>query len=154
MKNPNCRSNESGQGLAVVIILILLLGGGAWLLYSHKQGLDKEGRAFGHDVVNRVVLNYDQAFLANYLSAQAKLDLPPSDQIALMNQLRLLGQPVQPLQVDENMTWESNFFAPRGFFTAHLSYPSGPGTLQIAIDHPVSKWQVVNLSFAGPSTAR
>jgi hypothetical protein len=154
MKKPNCRSSESGQGLAVVIVLILLLGGGAWWLYSHKQAMDKEGRAFGHEMINRVVLNYEQAFLGSHLSPQAKLDLPMSDQNALMNQLRLLGQPAQPFQVDENMTWESNFFEPKGFFTAHLNFPAGPGTLQIAIDHPVSKWQVVNLSFAGPSMAR
>src|SRR5579864_4516597 len=150
MKTTNFKSRESGEMLPVIIVLILLLGGAAWWLYSHKQAMDKQGRAFGQEMVNRVVLNYDQAFLASNLSPQTKLDLPPSDQQALMTQLRQLGQPAQPFKVDEEMTWQSQFFEPHGTFTAHLNYPAGPGTLVIMIDHPVSKWQVTQLSFAGP----
>lgn len=158
MKTQNYRSNNSGGGLVIVIILIALLGGGLWYLVSHKQSMDKEGRAFGHDAINRIVLNYDATFLANNLSPQAKLDLPTSEQNALMNQLRQLGVPAQPFKTEENMTWDKlaglELFEPRGFFTVQLNYPAGAATLQIAIDHPVSKWQIVNLSFQGPSMAR
>src|ERR1700719_3564033 len=87
MKTQNYRSNNSGGGLVVVIILIMVVGGGLWYLVSHKQSMDKEGRAFGHEAINRIVLNYDIAFLSNNLSPQAKLDLPQSEQNALMNQL-------------------------------------------------------------------
>jgi hypothetical protein len=140
--------------LVIVIILILLIGGGAWFLVSHKQEMDKEARAFGHEAIQRIVVNRDAAFLAGNLSPQAKLDLPPSDQQMLMTQLQQLGVPAQPFQTEENVTWENHFFEPKAFFTVHLNFPAGPATLQIAVDHPVSKWELINVTFTPPSQAR
>ena len=93
------------------------------------------------------MLNYDTNFLANNLSPQMKLQYPPSEQNALMNNLRQLGQPAQPFKIDENITWESHFFEPKGYFTAKLNYPARSGTAQIAISHPVGKWQLDNLTL-------
>jgi hypothetical protein len=150
MKKLNYRSNVSGQVLVIVIILILLLGGGLWFLVTHKDSVDKEARASGREMITRITVNHDAAFLANHLSPQARLDNPPMQQQELMTQLQQLGVPSQPIQIDEKITWESQFFEPRGFFTAHLNYPAGPATLEIAIDHPVSKWQLLNITFTPP----
>jgi hypothetical protein len=114
--------------------------------------VDKECRAFGREMITRVTVNHDAAFLANHLSPQARLDYPPMQLQELTEQFRQLGVPAQPIQIDENITWESQFFEPRGFFTAHLNYPAGAATLQIAIDHPVSKWQLLNITFTPPRT--
>jgi hypothetical protein len=152
MKKTSSRTKVSGQALVVVIILILLLGGGLWFLVTHKQGVDKEARAFGREMINRITVNYDTKFYASHLSPQARLDNPPIQQQEFFAQLRQLGLPAQPIQIDENITWESQFFEPRGFFTAHLNYPAGPATLQIAIDHPAGQWQLLNVTFAPPRT--
>jgi hypothetical protein len=149
---------QSGQGIVILIILVLVIGGGLFYLSSNKQAMDKEGRAFGKEAINRIVLNYDIGFLGANLSPEAKLSLPPSEQNALINQLRQLGQPVQGFKIDENMSWQGTwifkFFEPSGQFIAHLNYPAGPATLEIDINHPVSKWQIINLAFQGPSQAR
>jgi hypothetical protein len=154
MKKLNYRSNTSGQVLVILIILIILLGGGLWLLVTHKQSVDKEARAFGREMITRVTVNHDAAFLSNHLSPQARLDNPPLQQQDLMTKLQELGVPAQPIQIDENITWEGfsyfKFFEPRGFFTAHLNYPAGPATLEIAFDYPVSKWQLLNITFTPP----
>ena len=156
MKKLNYRSNVSGQVLVILMILILLCGGGLWFLVTHKEAVDKEARAFGREVVTRVTVNHDAAFLSSHLSPQARLDNPPMQQQELMTQFQQLGVPAQPIQIDEHITWEGysyfKFFEPRGFFTAHLNYPAGPATLEIAIDHPVSKWQLLNITFAPPRT--
>jgi len=157
MKKMNRRSNTSGEGLVIVIILLVLIGGGLWWLVSNKKAVDKEARAFGRDIITRMTVNHDGAFFATHLSPQAKLDLPLMQQNELMNQLQQLGTPAQPIQIDENITWESimgvkwlSFFEPRGFFTAHLNYPAGPATLEIAFDRPASKWQLLNITFNPP----
>jgi hypothetical protein len=150
MKKLNYRSNVSGEGLVVIIILLILIGGGLWWLVWHKQAVDKEARAFGREAVKRLTVDHDAAFFANHLSPQARLDHPPLQQQEEMSKLQQLGVPAQPIQIDENITWESQFFEPKGFFTAHLNYPAGPATLEIAIDHPVSKWQLINYTFAPP----
>jgi hypothetical protein len=144
------RSRKSGQILAVVIIFVAIILGGLWWLYSTKSTAEKEARAFGREMIRRLTVNHDLAFFAAYLSPQARLDIAPMQQQELIAQLQQLGQPAEPIPIDEQITWQSHFFEPRAFFTAHLNYPNGPATLQLAIDHPVSRWQVVSLSFSPP----
>jgi hypothetical protein len=146
----NYRSKTAGEGLAVVIILLLLLGGGLWWLYIHKQSIDKEARAFGREMVKRVAVDHDLAFFSSHLSPQARLDFPEMQQQEIIKQFAQLGVPAQPIQIDENVTWESQFFEPRGLFTGHLNYPAGPATLEIGIDHPASRWQVTTFNFNPP----
>jgi hypothetical protein len=145
--NQRYRSDVSGQGLVVVIIFLALVGGGAWWLYSHKRAMDLEGRAFGKEMIQKLAVQHDLPFLTNNLGPQARLDYPPSQQYYIMSKFNEMGVPAQPISIEENMTWESHFFEPRGFFTAHLNYPAQAATLQIAISHPVSKWQLDNLTL-------
>ena len=145
--NQGYRASGSGQGLVVVIIFLALVGGGFWWLYSHKQAMDLEGRAFGREMIQRVAVNHDLAFFTNNLGPQARLDYPPSQQQFILSKFTELGVPAQPIKIEENMTWESHFFDPKGFFTAHLNYPAQGATIQIAISHPVSKWQLDNLTM-------
>jgi hypothetical protein len=146
--NQHYRSTAAGQVLVVVIILLALIGGGYWWLNSHKQTMDREGRAFGREMIQRLVVNHDISFFSSNLGPQAKLDYPPSQQQYILSKFTELGVPAQPIKIDENMTWESHFFEPKGFFTAQLNYPGQAATLQIAISHPVSKWQLDNLTFS------
>jgi hypothetical protein len=153
MKNSklnNDRCKASGEGIVIVIILLALIGGGVWWLFAHKKAMDKEAREFGRDMIYKMTVEHDLAFFADHLSPQAKLDYPPSDQQLLMTQLTQLGVPAQPIQIEANVTWESHFFEPSAFFTAHLNYPAGPATLQIATNHPVGKWQLLNVTFTPP----
>ena len=149
MKNSelNRRSNTSGQGLVIVIILLAIIAGGAWWLFNNKQTMDREARAFGREMIQRLTVNHDAAFFADHLSPQAKLDNPPSKQQYIISKMQELGAPAQPIQIDENITWESHFFEPKGFFTAHLIYPTQTATLQIAVSHPVSKWQLDDITM-------
>ena len=149
MKNSELdrRSNTSGQGLVVVIILLAITAGGAWWLFNNKQTMDREARAFGREMIQRLTVNHDAAFFANHLSPQAKVDNPRSKQEYIMSKLQELGVPAQPIQIDESITWESHFFEPRGFFTAHLIYPTQTASLQIAVSHPVSKWQLDDITM-------
>ncbi|MEY2538219.1 MAG: hypothetical protein QOG67_1959 [Verrucomicrobiota bacterium] len=145
--NAGYRGRLAGEGLVVVIILLALLGGGAWWLYSHKNAMDKEGRAFGKQMIESLAVTHDLAFFANNLGPQAKLDYPRSQQDFILSKFQELGVPSQPIKIDESMVWESQFFEPKGYFTAHLNYPARGATLQIAISHPVGKWQLDNLTF-------
>jgi hypothetical protein len=145
--NIDYRSNTSGQGLVIVIIVLALIGGAVWWLFSNKQTMDKQARAFGKEAVERLVVHHDLAFLGNNLGPQARLDNPPSQQQYMIAKFQQLGVPAQPIAIDEVVTFESRFFVPKGYFTAHLNYPAGPATLQIAVSHPVGKWQVDNITF-------
>jgi hypothetical protein len=145
--NRNSRFAVAGDGLVVVIIFLALIGAGVWWLYSHKNAMDKEGRQFARQMVDAVAVRYDKNFLASNLGPQGKLDNPPSVQDEKIKQLRELGAPAQPIKIDEQMVWESQFFEPKGYFTAHLNYPARSAEVRIAISHPVGKWQLDNLEI-------
>ena len=149
MKNSQLqhRSKTSGQILVIVIILLAICGGVAWWLSNSKKTMDREARAFGREFVQRLTVNHDAAFLANHLSPRARVDNPQSEQQFIMQRLQELGVPAQPIRIDENVTWEKQFFEPKGFFTAHLNYPAQAATLQISVSHPETKWQVDTFFF-------
>jgi hypothetical protein len=141
MFKAKCRTNASGEGLVIIIIIVALIGLGAWWLFSTKNTAEKEARVFGNEAIQRLAVQHDLAFLGSRLGPNAKLDLSPQLQRNLIETLTQLGVPAQPIQIDGTVTFESHFFEPKGFFTAHLNYPARPGTLDIAISHPVGRWQ-------------
>jgi hypothetical protein len=147
-KNKLSSQNKlSGQGLVVVFILLAVVGAGLWYLYSNKATTDREARVFAREAVKRLVVDHDLKYLSEHLGPQAKMDNPPSQQQYMIQRFTQFGVPTQPIQIDENVTWESYFFEPRGYFTAHLNYPAQGATLQIATSHPVSRWQLDNITF-------
>ena len=150
MKNikRSSRSKLSGQGIVIVVILLAVIGAGLWYLYSNKATTDREGREFAREAIKRITVDHDRQYLETRLGPQAKIDLPPSGRDELIRRFTQFGVPAQPIQIDENMTWESYFFEPRGYFTAHLNYPAQPVMLQMATSHPVSRWQIDNVSFS------
>jgi hypothetical protein len=147
MKKLNCRSKTSGQGIMVVIILLAVIGVGLWYLYSLKASTDHDARVFGHDVIKRLAVDHDRAMLDQLLGPQAKLDNPPSQRDYIIQRFTQLGVPAQPIQIEDNVTFESYFFEPHAFFAAHLNYAAQGGLLQVAVSHPVSRWQIDNITF-------
>jgi hypothetical protein len=137
----------SGQGLVVVFILLAVIGAGLWYLYSNKTTTDREARVFAREAIKRLVVDHDLKYLSEHLGPQAKMDNPPSQQQYMIQRFTQFGVPEQPIKIDESVTWESYFFEPRGYFTAHLNYPGQGATLQIATSHPVSRWQLDNITF-------
>lgn len=148
MKTRNCRSY--GEGLVVLIILLAIIGGGVAWLYSHKASMDREARRFGREVIEQLVVKHDTAMFFDHLSPQLKLNYPPSQLQFMQGKLAQMGVPQQPLSIDEQITFESHFFEPHGIFQAQLMYPTGLGNIQMAISHPVSKWQIDDLTMTYP----
>ena len=143
----SAKRNLSGQGFIIVFILLGVIGAGLWYLYSNKSTTDREARTFARDAITKLTVDHDLKYLGDHLGPQAKLDNPPSQQQYMIQRFTQFGAPAQPIQIDENVTWESYFFEPRGYFTAHLNYPGQGATLQIATSHPVSRWQIDNVTF-------
>ena len=143
----NSRSTSSGQILVVLIILLGLIGGGFWWLSSNKQAMAKEGREFGREAIQRLLVQHDLGFFSSRLSPQARMDYPPSAQQEFISQLQQLGTPVGSLDVKGDIQFESQFFSPRGNFHARVNYPTRGASIDIGISHPVSRWQLDSVSF-------
>ena len=140
-------TRESGQIFGVFIIVIALLGVGLWMLFAYKRSTQKEGREFGNQAIQSLAVQHDPAFLASRLGPAARLDLPPSAQQELISKLQQLGTPVGPIDLKGDITFQSQFFEPRGFFTAHVNYPTRGARIELGTSHPVGRWQIDTLAL-------
>ena len=142
------RTNLSGQVLVLIIIVLAIVGAGMWYLYSTKAATERDARRYGHEIINRLAVNHDRALLDQDLAPQAKLENPPSQRDYIIQRLTQWGIPSQPIQIEDNVTFDSYFFSPHGFFTAQLNYPAQPVTLQIAISQGATKWLIENITIS------
>jgi hypothetical protein len=141
------RSTTSGQVLVILIILVALLGAGAWWLFSNKQAMAKEGREFGREAIQRIAVQHDLAFFASRLGPGGRMQFPPSAQQEFISEIAKLGAPVGPIDVQGDIEFQSQFFEPTGNFHARINYPARGAEINIAISHPVGRWQIDNASF-------
>src|SRR6476646_7587734 len=115
MKKPNQLNwHRRGEGLVIIIIIVAIVGGIYWWLWSTKKQSQREASAFGRQVIEELALKHNVSFMASNLSPQGKLDYPPSTQQMVQQKLTDMGAPAQPIKIDENITFESQFFSPRG----------------------------------------
>jgi len=146
------RSKLAGEGgIAVIFIVLAIIGAILWYLYSTKASTDRAAREYGHDIINRFIVNHDRSMLETELSPDMKLRNPPSARDYMIQRVTQLGAPEQPIQIEDNVTFDSYFFQPHGFFTAHLNYPGQGLILQIAVSHPETKWQVDDITGPAPA---
>ena len=147
------RSKLSGQGLVLLIIVLVIILGIWWYLNSTNSAAEKDGIRYGHDVINRLVVNHDRSLLDTDLAPQAKIEMPPSQRDYMIQRFTQLGAPQQPIQIEDNVSFDSSFFGlikanPHGIFTAHLNYPSQPVTLQLATSQGATKWLIENITLS------
>src|SRR5947207_13439374 len=102
----------------------------------------KEGREFGKEATERILVKHDLAFLSSRLSPAARQENPPSMQQELMSEIEKLGTPVSPPQVQGDIQFQAQFFEPSGTFTARVNYPARGAQLSINISHPVVRCQI------------
>jgi hypothetical protein len=140
-------TRQSGQIVSVLIVLLLIIGGGFWWLVSYRNSMRNEGRAFGRYVIERLAVKHDLNFLEASLGPQAKLDIAPSLRQDLISRLQQLGAPVGPPNVQGDVYFQSQFFEPRGSFSALLTYPTAAMRMDLAISHPVGRWQIDSIGL-------
>jgi hypothetical protein len=143
----NCRSKSSGQVIVLLIIVLGLVGVGFWWLFSNKQEMAKEGKEFAREAIQRIAVQHDQNFFASHLSPQARMNFPASVQQEFFADIAKLGAPVGPIDVQGDIEFQSQFFEPRGNFHARINYPAKFADINIAISHPVGRWQLDEVTF-------
>jgi hypothetical protein len=143
----NPRSKSSGQVVVILVIVLVLLGIGYWWLDSTKRSMAKEGREFGKEAVQRIVVQHDINFFASHLSPQARMNFPVSAQQEFINEIAKLGPPVGAVDVQGDIKFQSQFFEPQGSFHARINYPARGAEFNMTISHPVGRWQIDDIAF-------
>ncbi|HEX7516903.1 MAG TPA: hypothetical protein VF345_06420 [Chthoniobacterales bacterium] len=141
-------------GIALLVIVLLLLSGIVWWLYSSRQDAEKNARIFATEVTKRVAVSYDEKYLHVHLSPEAQINYLKSWRDRLLDRLRELGVPAQPIDLQGDVAFTSYFFDPKGTFRAQLNYPTTSAQLELGISRGMTVWQVdtINLTWNPPPT--
>src|ERR1700730_11607212 len=141
-------------GVALLVIVLLLLGGIVWWLYSSRRDAEKNARIFATEVAKRVATNYDEKFLHVHLSPEAQIQYLKSWRDRLLDRLRELGVPAQPIDVQGDVGFTSYFFDPKGTFRVQLKYPTTSAQLDLGVSRGMTVWQVdtIKLTWTPPPT--
>jgi len=143
----NPGSKLSGQILVILIIVLVLIGIGYWWLDSNKRQMAQEGNQFGKQVIQELIMKHNVKFFADRLSPAMRLQYPPSAQQDLMTQLDKLGTPISRPDVQGDIVFQSHFFEPNGNFHAHINYPTRGADINVAVSHPVGRWQIDEIAL-------
>ncbi len=141
------RSKSSGQVIVILIIVLGLVGVGYWWLRSTKQEMAREGKQFARDAAQRIVVQRDINFFNAHLSPQARMNFPQSAQQDFFAEIAKLGPSAGTIDVKGEMEFNSQFFEPHGNFQARVNYPARYADLNLAISHPVGRWQIDEVTF-------
>lgn len=142
-------------GLALLVIVLLILGGIVWYLFSSRRDSEKSARIFAAEVAKRVAINYDEKYLHVHLSPDGQKTYLKSARDRLIDRLRALGVPAQPIEVQGDLTFTSHFFDPRGTLHVQLKYPTTTAQLDLDISRGMTVWQIdaINLPWTPAQTS-
>jgi hypothetical protein len=144
----NSRSKSSGQVIVILIIVLGLVGAGFWYLFSNKQEMAREGKQFARDAIQRIVVQRDINFFNSRLSPAEHMNFPASAQQDFFAEIAKLGAPAGAIDVKGDIEFNSQFFEPHGSFQARINYPARYADINLAISHPVGRWQIDDITFA------
>jgi hypothetical protein len=147
---PSRRARIAGEGgLAMLIIVLLLLLGIVWWLFSSRRTSEKNIRVFAAEVAREVAVNYNEQYLHLHLSSDGQKQYLRSWRDRLFEQLRGLGVPAQPIEIEGQPSFTNYFFDPAGEFKARLKYPDKNTTAEmtLGISRSMNYWQVDTISL-------
>jgi hypothetical protein len=75
------------------------------------------------------------------------MNFPASAQQDFFAEIAKLGAPAGAIDVKGDIEFNSQFFEPHGSFQARINYPARYADMNLAISHPVGRWQIDDISF-------
>jgi hypothetical protein len=144
-------SRIKAEGLGIWIIVLAIVGGAVWFIYSSRSDGQKNGRAFANEVIQKVVVEYDEKYLDQRLSTAARAQYLPMWRTRMMQYLKGFGPLTKPPETKGDVTFTSHFYDPRGNFRSDLTYANSTAYLELNVSKG-TRWQVdeINLVWTPP----
>jgi hypothetical protein len=145
-------SRIKAEGLGIWVIVLALIAGGVWFVFSSRTDSTKKARAFADEVVRKVVVEYDERYLELRLNPKMRPNYSPVWRGRMFQYLRSFGTLTQPPVTKGDVTFTSQFYDPRGFFRADLTYPNQTAYLELSVSNGLTGWQIdeINLVWNPP----
>lgn len=147
-------SRVKAEGLAIWLILLAILGGAVWFVYSSRTDGQKNARKFADEVIQKVVVEYDEKFLDLRLSTPARANYSAMWRAKMFRYLREFGQLSKPVETTGTVSFTSHFYDPRGMFQSKLTYPTMTARFEVIVSRSMTNWQIdqIDLIWNPPPT--
>lgn len=138
--------------MGIWVIVLAIIAGGIWFVLSSRTDSTKKAHAFANEVVQKVVVDFDERYLELRLNPKVRPNYSPVWRGRMFNYLRSFGTLTQPPVTKGDVTFTSQFYDPRGFFRADLTYPNQTAYLELSVSNGLTGWQVdeINLVWNPP----
>jgi hypothetical protein len=145
-------SRVKAEGLGIWLILLAIVGGAVWFLFSSRVDGQKNARTFADEVIQKVVVNYDEKYLDLRLSTPARSQYSLMWRNRMMQYLKGFGPLSKPVETKGDVYFSSHFFEPRGIFRSDLTYATMTAHLDLIVSKGMTSWQVdeINLVWNPP----
>lgn len=139
------------EGLGIWVVVVALVGGAVWFVLSSRTEGEKNGRAFANEVIQKVAVEYDEKYLEQRLSPDARTRYLPYWRSRLMQYLRGFGPLAKPPETKGTVSFTSHFYDPRGTFRSDFTYANTTAYLELTISKE-TRWQIdeINLVWNPP----
>ena len=146
-------SRIKAEGLGIWIIVLAIVGGAVWFVFSSRTEGQKNGRAFADEVIQKIVVEYDEKYLDQRLSPAARAQYLHLWRTRLIEYLKGFGPLAKPPETKGEVSFTSHFYDPRGSFRTDLTYAKQTAYLELTVSKG-TRWQIdeINLVWNPPPT--
>ena len=111
-------SRIKAEGLGIWIIVLGIIAFAVWFVFASRTEGEKKARAFAEEVVQKIVVNYDEQYLEQRLNPKSRPNYSPVWRSRMFQYLRSFGPLSQPAVAKGDVYFTSQFFDPQGSFRA------------------------------------
>jgi hypothetical protein len=147
MIRPRERENlrtRAGGSVLFAIIVVLVIGGMFFFLYHRRNTIQRKGREFARQVIDRCAFQHDVKYLHSVVAADRRLAIPPGKDDEFIDTLARLGMPNADYSITGELQFEDQFFSPHGTYKSVLRFPDRAGTVYVNVALPGAMWVVTD----------
>ena len=135
------------EGLAIWLIVLAIIAGAIWFLFSARVDTQNDARAFAQEVIQKVVVEYDEKYIDLRLSQSARSKHTLMWRTRMLQYLRSFGQLSKPIETESEVLFTSHFFEPRGLFKSELVYPTTTARFDLVVSKGMTSWQIEEMNL-------
>jgi hypothetical protein len=137
-------SARKGGSVLLAVIVVLVIGGLLFFLYHRRETIQKEGREFALQVIQRCAFQHDVKYLHSVVAEDRRLAIPPGKDDEFIETLARLGAPSPNNAISGKLQFDDYFFSPHGTYKSVLLFPDRAGTFYVNVALPSAMWVVTD----------
>lgn len=137
-------SRESGNVAFLVIVALIIVGAG-YFVWDSRAHMESDAHRFAHEVIERVAVQHDAAYLHSIIAAAARINFPSGVEADEMRYFVGFGKAEPTFNVTGKVEYDDYFYKPHGRMQSILTYPDRHATISVDVLQVEGRWRIKGL---------